>query len=105
MFEEVLEYAEMVDEEEEGRVKEDGEDHDSGISACSGGKDVVDSKREKIESREEPREEESDENDGDELLTFPQSGILSPLSKSVEAVVTPMVSLFSLCSLRRIFLM
>ncbi|XP_047210319.1 anillin isoform X9 [Girardinichthys multiradiatus] len=84
MFEEVLEYAEKV--EEEGRVEEDGEDHDSGI-ACSGGKNSVDLEREKNETEEEPREEECDE---DELLTFPQSGILSPLSKSVEAVVTPL---------------
>ncbi|MEQ2309832.1 hypothetical protein AMECASPLE_002556 [Ameca splendens] len=85
MFEEVLEYAEKV--EEEGRVGEDGEDHDSGIGACSGGKNSVDLEREKNETEEEPREEECDE---DELLTFPQSGILSPLSKSVEAVVTPL---------------
>ncbi|XP_023199084.1 anillin-like isoform X4 [Xiphophorus maculatus] len=81
MFEEVLEYAGSA--EEEGRVEEDGEDHDSGISSCS----VVKS-GEKIEREEEPRGEECDEND--ELLTFPQSGILSPLSKSLEAVVTPL---------------
>ncbi|KAM4553169.1 anillin, actin binding protein 2 [Fundulus diaphanus] len=88
MFEEVLEYAEEM--EDEGRVEEYGQDHDSGIGACSGGKDGVDLEREKSEREEEPREEECDENDGDELLTFPQSGILSPLSKSVEAVVTPL---------------
>lgn len=82
MFEEVLEYAGSA--EEEGRVEEDGEDHDSGIGSCS----VVKS-GEKIEREEEPRGEECDEND--ELLTFPQSGILSPLSKSLEAVVTPLV--------------
>uniref|UniRef100_A0A3Q2PYY0 Anillin-like n=1 Tax=Fundulus heteroclitus TaxID=8078 RepID=A0A3Q2PYY0_FUNHE len=88
MFEEVLEYAEEM--EDEGRVEEYGQDHDSGIGACSGGKDGVDLEKEKSEREEEPREEECDENDGDELLTFPQSGILSPLSKSVEAVVTPL---------------
>ncbi|XP_021174680.2 uncharacterized protein si:dkey-30c15.10 isoform X1 [Fundulus heteroclitus] len=88
MFEEVLEYAEEM--EDGGRVEEYGQDHDSGIGACSGGKDGVDLEREKSEREEEPREEECDENDGDELLTFPQSGILSPLSKSVEAVVTPL---------------
>ncbi|PWA24857.1 hypothetical protein CCH79_00010165, partial [Gambusia affinis] len=71
MFEEVLEYAGRA--EEEGRVEEDGEDHDSGIGSCSVGKSG-----EKIEREEEPRGEECDEND--ELLTFPQSGILSPLS-------------------------
>ncbi|XP_043980772.1 anillin isoform X3 [Gambusia affinis] len=81
MFEEVLEYAGRA--EEEGRVEEDGEDHDSGIGSCSVGKSG-----EKIEREEEPRGEECDEND--ELLTFPQSGILSPLSKSFEAVVTPL---------------
>ncbi|XP_032405256.1 anillin, actin binding protein 2 isoform X5 [Xiphophorus hellerii] len=81
MFEEVLEYAGSA--EEEGRVEEDGEDHDSGIGSCS----VVKS-GEKIEREEEPRGEECDEND--ELLTFPQGGILSPLSKSLEAVVTPL---------------
>ncbi|XP_014825060.1 PREDICTED: actin-binding protein anillin-like isoform X2 [Poecilia mexicana] len=81
MFEEVLEYAGSA--EEEGRVEEDGEDHDSGIGSCSVGKTG-----EKIERQEEPRGEERDENE--ELLTFPQSGILSPLSKSFEAVVTPL---------------
>ncbi|KAK5617879.1 hypothetical protein CRENBAI_025328 [Crenichthys baileyi] len=85
MFEEVLEYAEKI--EEGGGAEEDGEDHDSGIGACSGGKNSVDLEREKNETEEEPREEECDE---DELLAFPQSGILSPLSKSVEAVVTPL---------------
>lgn len=85
MFEEVLEYAEKV--EENRLVEEDGEGHDSGISACSGEKGGV----EKSRREEEPKEEESDENDGDELLTFPKGGILSPLSKSVEAVVTPLV--------------
>uniref|UniRef100_A0A3Q2D869 Anillin, actin binding protein 2 n=1 Tax=Cyprinodon variegatus TaxID=28743 RepID=A0A3Q2D869_CYPVA len=75
-------------------VEEDGEGHDSGISACSGEKGGV----EKSRREEEPKEEESDENDGDELLTFPKGGILSPLSKSVEAVVTPLVrTLLSPC--------
>ncbi|XP_054897269.1 anillin isoform X2 [Poeciliopsis prolifica] len=81
MFEEVLEYAASA--EEEGRVEEDGEDHDSGIGSCSVGKSG-----EKIEREEEPRGEDCDEND--ELLTFPQSGIISPLSKSFESVVTPL---------------
>ncbi|XP_038142869.1 anillin isoform X3 [Cyprinodon tularosa] len=84
MFAEVLEYAEKV--EDNRLVEEDGEGHDSGISACSGEKGGV----EKSRREEEPKEEESDENDGDELLTFPKGGILSPLSKSVEAVVTPL---------------
>ncbi|XP_076589827.1 anillin, actin binding protein 2 [Chaetodon auriga] len=95
MFEEVLEYAERM--EEEGVDDEDTEDRDSGIGACTGVKDTVDteSEREKSEEKEEAKEEACDdskklENNGDELLTFPPSGILSPLSKSVEAVVTPL---------------
>ncbi|XP_070828829.1 anillin, actin binding protein 2 [Chaetodon trifascialis] len=90
MFEEVLEYAERM--EEEGVDDEDTEDRDSGISACTGDKE---SERERSEEKEEAEEEACDdskklENNGDELLTFPPSGILSPLSKSVEAVVTPL---------------
>lgn len=98
MFEEVLEYAGRM---EDGRADdEDTEDHDSGICACSGDKDKMDTESEKEKSEEEgeAKEEECDESkklesNGDELLTFPLSGILSPLSKSVEAVVTPLVRL------------
>ncbi|KAM9351950.1 anillin, actin binding protein 2 [Symphorus nematophorus] len=98
MFEEVLEYAGRMEGE---RVDdEDTEDHDSGIDACSGEKDKMDTESEKKKSEEEgeAKEEECDESkkletNGDELLTFPPSGILSPLSKSVEAVVTPLVRL------------
>lgn len=92
MFEEVLEYAERL-EKERG-----SDDHDSGIVACSGDKDKMDTESEKEKSEEEgeAKEEECDESNkldsnGDELLTFPPCGILSPLSKSVEAVVTPLV--------------
>uniref|UniRef100_A0A1A8ID57 Si:dkey-30c15.10 n=1 Tax=Nothobranchius kuhntae TaxID=321403 RepID=A0A1A8ID57_NOTKU len=92
MFEEVLECAGNVDEKE--RVDEDAEDCDSGIGACSGDKDKMDTDVQK-ETSEEATEEEKDESKkldsyGDELLTFPPSVILSPLSKSVEAAVTPM---------------
>ncbi|XP_041795186.1 anillin isoform X2 [Chelmon rostratus] len=97
MFEEVLEYAGRM---EEDRVDdEDTEDRDSGIGTCTGDKDKVDTESEKEKSEEEgegeAKEEAYDEskkleNNGDELLTFPPSGILSPLSKSVEAVVTPL---------------
>lgn len=100
MFEEVLEYAGRM---EEDRVDdEDTEDRDSGIGTCTGDKDKVDTESEKEKSEEEgegeAKEEAYDEskkleNNGDELLTFPPSGILSPLSKSVEAVVTPLVRL------------
>ncbi|KAM3610054.1 uncharacterized protein V6R79_024520 [Siganus canaliculatus] len=96
MFEEVLEYAERVEEDKLA----DGlniEDHDSGISTCSGDKEKKDTEMEE-ESRNQDREAEEEPSDkseklecnGDDLLTFPPSGILSPLSKSVEAVVTPM---------------
>ncbi len=98
MFEEVLEYAERMEEESED--DEDTEDRDSGIGTCSGDKDKLDteSMKEKNKEEEEAREEGCDESNkpdsnGDELLTFPPSGILSPLSKSVEAVVTPLVRL------------
>ncbi|XP_071391544.1 anillin, actin binding protein 2 isoform X2 [Centroberyx affinis] len=96
MFGEVLEYAGMM--EDERRHDEDTEDRDSGIGTCSGDKDKTDteSEKEKSEEEEEAKEEEGGdeskklETSGDELLTFPPIGILSPLSKSVEAVVTPL---------------
>ncbi|XP_028263749.1 anillin, actin binding protein 2 isoform X2 [Parambassis ranga] len=95
MFEEVLEYAGRM--EEGRRDDEDTEDRDSGIGACSMDKDKMDteSKKEKSEEGEAKKEEEFDESKNlesntDELLTFPPSCILSPLSKSVEAVVTPL---------------
>ncbi|XP_071345467.1 anillin, actin binding protein 2 isoform X2 [Trachinotus anak] len=89
MFEEVLEYAGRM--EEERGDDEDAEDRDSGIGACSRDKDKMDTESEKEKSEEEGEtKEECDESNGDELLIFPPSGILSPLSKSVEAVVTPL---------------
>lgn len=102
MFEEVLECAGRIEEERQDN-DDDAEDRDSGIGACSGDKDKMDteSEKEKSEEDEEVKEEEEEEcdeskkldNNGDELLTFPPCGILSPLSKSVEAVVTPLVRL------------
>lgn len=84
MFEEVLEYAERM---------EGPEDHDSGIGACSVENDKMETEKEKSEEEGEAKEEKSDKVDNirDELLNFPPTGILSPLSKSVEAVVTPLV--------------
>uniref|UniRef100_A0A3B4F3W7 Actin-binding protein anillin-like n=1 Tax=Pundamilia nyererei TaxID=303518 RepID=A0A3B4F3W7_9CICH len=84
---EVLEYAERM---------EGPEDHDSGIGACSVENDKMETEKEKSEEEGEAKEEKSDESDKvdgirDELLNFPPTGILSPLSKSVEAVVTPLV--------------
>lgn len=102
MFEEVLEYAGRI--EEETRDDEDTEDHDSGIDPCSGDKDKIDTESEKEKSEEgrEARDEVYDESkeleiNGDELMTFPSCGILSPLSKSVEAVVTPLVRFHCIC--------
>ncbi|XP_035013143.1 uncharacterized protein si:dkey-30c15.10 isoform X3 [Hippoglossus stenolepis] len=94
MFDEVLEYAGRM-EEERGN-DEDPEYGDSGIGVCSGDKDKMDTESKKEKSKEEGEaKEECDESkelegNGDELLTFPPSGILSPLSKSVEAWVTPL---------------
>ncbi|XP_056454850.1 anillin-like [Gadus chalcogrammus] len=100
MFEEVLEYAGRM--EEERRDNEDTEDRDSGIGNYSGDKSKMDTESEKERSEEEEGEQpekkslerggenEALETSEDELLTFPPSGILSPLSKSVEAVVTPL---------------
>ncbi|XP_029378850.1 anillin, actin binding protein 2 isoform X2 [Echeneis naucrates] len=86
MFEEVLEYAGKM--EEEKGCDEDAEDHDSGIGACSGEKKEEDKFKKMSEVAED--KQECDESNVDELLTFPPNGILSPLSKSVEAVVTPL---------------
>lgn len=96
MFDEVLEYAGKIEQERVGDG-EDGEDHDSGIAACSGEKDKMDMESGK-EKNEEEGEAKEDEGSEDELLTFPSSCILSPLSKSVEAVVTPLVRLIFSCA-------
>ncbi|XP_075899044.1 anillin, actin binding protein 2 isoform X5 [Nelusetta ayraudi] len=87
MFGEVLEYAGMMEQEKAGK----GEDLDSGIGTCADDKATTGTESGK-EKNEDEEEEDGDEEDGsgDELLTFPSSGILSPLSKSVEAVVTPL---------------
>ncbi|XP_034734446.1 anillin isoform X2 [Etheostoma cragini] len=94
MFEEVLDYAGRM---EEKRVNEDTEDHDSGIGVFSGDKDKMDTESEKEKSEEDRKSKAAEcdeskklESNSDELLTFPSSGILSPLSRSVEAVVTPL---------------
>lgn len=84
MFEEVLEYAGRM--EEERVAEEDPEDHDSGIGVCRGDKDKMDTEK----SEEEGDASKKLESNRDEL-TFPPSCILSPLSKSVEAVVAPLV--------------
>ena len=93
MFDEVLEYAGRMEEQ-----RRDEDTEDSGIGICSGDKEKIDmeSEKEKSEEKRESKEKHCDESkklesNTDELLTFPSSGILSPLSKSLEAVVTPLV--------------
>uniref|UniRef100_A0A8C7ZCB2 Anillin homology domain-containing protein n=1 Tax=Oryzias sinensis TaxID=183150 RepID=A0A8C7ZCB2_9TELE len=81
MFEEVLEYAGKVEKER----REDAEDCDSGIVPCSDSQVKTEEKNNELVQTTE----ENDPNE-DELLSFPPAGILSPLSKSVEAVVTPL---------------
>lgn len=76
----------MMEQEKVGK----NEDHDGSISACSDEKVTTAAASGKMEEEEE-KEADEEEGSGDELLTFPSSGILSPLSKSVEAVVTPLV--------------
>ncbi|XP_033978085.1 anillin isoform X3 [Trematomus bernacchii] len=87
MFDEVLEYAGRMEEQ-----RRDEDTEDSGIGICSGDKEKIDmeSEKEKSEEKRESKEKHCDESNTDELLTFPSSGILSPLSKSLEAVVTPL---------------
>lgn len=91
MFGEVLEYAGMMEQEKAGK----SEAHDSGIGACSDDRATTaaeeEEKKKEADDEEEEKEADEEEGSGDELPTFPSSGILSPLSKSVEAVVTPLV--------------
>lgn len=86
MFEEVLEYAVRLEEENEDYT----EDHDGDIGAGSVNRDKMDTESEKAKNEEYEKTKKTEDTE-DELLTFPPSGILSPLSKSVEAVVTPLV--------------
>ncbi|KAM9569207.1 anillin, actin binding protein 2 isoform 10-T10 [Salvelinus alpinus] len=90
MFDEVLEAAAQGRMEEEG--EEDTEDHNSGIATAMHGMEKTDTELDKDKAEEGEDLEETKELDSsaDELLSFPPSFILSPLSKSVEAVVTPM---------------
>nr|XP_046209020.1 anillin-like isoform X1 [Oncorhynchus gorbuscha] len=83
MFDEVLEAA------AQGRMEEDTEDHNSGIATATCGIEETDTELDKAEGEDLEETKELDSS-ADELLSFPPSFILSPLSKSVEAVVTPM---------------
>ncbi|KAM9808097.1 anillin, actin binding protein 2 [Neosynchiropus ocellatus] len=88
MFDEVLEYAGRM--QESRADEEDTEDHDSGIRTCMTEKEQMETKEENHAGEVGDRDEEQEESNADELLTFPPSCILSPLSKSVEAAVTPL---------------
>uniref|UniRef100_A0A673XXK0 Anillin, actin binding protein 2 n=1 Tax=Salmo trutta TaxID=8032 RepID=A0A673XXK0_SALTR len=92
MFDEVLEAAAQGRMEEES--EEDTEDHNSGIATAMRGmvKEKTDTELDKDKAEEGEDLEKTKELDSsaDELLSFPPSFILSPLSKSVDAVVTPM---------------
>ncbi|KAM8893177.1 LOW QUALITY PROTEIN: anillin, actin binding protein 2 [Spinachia spinachia] len=90
MFEEVLECAER--EEGESRGDEYCGDPDSGIGVSPGNQDATDEALQKgeVEEEGESKEEQCDESESSDELTFPPSGILSPLSRAVEAVVTPL---------------
>ncbi|XP_055790380.1 anillin-like isoform X7 [Salvelinus fontinalis] len=90
MFDEVLEAAAQGRMEEQG--EEDTEDHNSGIATAMRRMEKTDTELDKDKAEEGEDLEETKELDSsaDELLSFPPSFILSPLSKSVEAVVTPM---------------
>ncbi|KAM8862099.1 anillin, actin binding protein 2 isoform 4-T4 [Synchiropus picturatus] len=93
MFDEVLEYAGKM--QESRADEEDTEDHDSGIRTCMTEKEKMETNERKDagevgDGDEEQEESELLESNADELLTFPPSCILSPLSKSVEAAVTPL---------------
>lgn len=87
MFEEVLEYAGRLEEDN----KDCNEDYDGGIGASSVDGGRMDTESEKEKHEQECQKAKKSEDTEDELLTFPPSGILSPLSKSVEAVVTALV--------------
>ncbi|XP_029552039.1 anillin-like isoform X2 [Salmo trutta] len=87
MFKDMLEAAAQGREEEEGT-----EDYDTGIATVMRRKEKTDTEldKEKAEEGEDLEETRELDSSADELLTLPPSCILSPLSRSVEAVVTPM---------------
>lgn len=90
MFKDILEAAAQGREEEEGT-----EDYDTGIATVMRRKEKTDTEldKEKAEEGEDLEETRELDSSADELLTLPPICILSPLSRSVEAVVTPMVRL------------
>uniref|UniRef100_A0A4W5JDM2 Anillin, actin binding protein 2 n=1 Tax=Hucho hucho TaxID=62062 RepID=A0A4W5JDM2_9TELE len=84
MFDEVLEAA------AQGRMEEDTEDNNRRVATVMHRMEKTDTQLDKAEEGEDLEETKELDSSADELLSFPPSFILSPLSKSVEAVVTPM---------------
>ncbi|CDQ82795.1 unnamed protein product [Oncorhynchus mykiss] len=85
-----LMFKDMLEASARGREKEGTEDYDSGIATVMRRKEKTELDKEKAEEGEDLEEIRELHSSVDELLTLPPSCILSPLSRSVEAVVTPM---------------
>ncbi|XP_029489932.1 anillin-like isoform X1 [Oncorhynchus nerka] len=85
-----LMFKDMLEASAQGREKEGTEDYDSGIATVMRRKEKTELDNEKAEEGEDLEEIRELDSSVDELLTLPPSCILSPLSRSVEAVVTPM---------------
>nr|XP_046161816.1 anillin-like isoform X5 [Oncorhynchus gorbuscha] len=84
-----LMFKDMLEASAQGR-EEGTEDYDSGIATVMRRKEKIELDKEKAEEGEDLEEIRELDSSVDELLTLPHSCILSPLSRSVEAVVTPM---------------
>nr|XP_023826431.1 anillin-like [Salvelinus alpinus] len=87
-----LMFKDMLEAAAQGREEEGSEDYDSGIATVLRRKEKTDTELDKENAEEGEDLEETRELDSSavELLTLPPSCILSHLSRSVEAVVTPM---------------
>ncbi|XP_064808153.1 anillin-like isoform X4 [Oncorhynchus masou masou] len=85
-----LMFKDMLEASAQGREKEGTEDYDGGIATVMRRKEKTELDKEKAEEGEDLEEIRELDSSVDELLTLPPSCILSPLSRSVEAVVTPM---------------
>lgn len=118
MFEDVLQAADIEEEEEEKEEEEEGVNDSTVFEAIEaetelkmksptpslgGDEEACDGEQSECEDLKEEEEEEEEKGTTEEkaesavcneedFLSLPLSCILSPLSKSVEAVVTPMVS-------------
>ncbi|XP_035654660.1 anillin-like isoform X8 [Oncorhynchus keta] len=85
-----LMFKDMLEDSAQGREKEGTEDYYSGIATVMRRKEKTELDKGKAEEGEDLEEIRELDSSVDELLTLPPSCILSPLSRSVEAVVTPM---------------